>query len=216
MSDQTEDKPEEKPQPTGKRTTGKKKPDAGPPWWFGGGVKIIVLAVCVFIVIYVLTRPSIVFAPTPRIVVFFALSILPIIVLTENISARLKVSIGNGLVFHATGATAVVFFGLFCLVKLSRPDIQRAIYHVKERGVGDAVWISANSDSAEVRAAKRGGAPVMYVSKSTIILDFPEQVEQATLILRDQAGGKVCERAISYTEEQTTLTVPDDFHCEAK
>ena len=67
-----------------------------------------------------------------------------------------------------------------------------------------------------MRAGKRGGAPKMYVSNSTIILDFPEQVEQATLVLYDKVGGKVCERMISYTEEQVDLMIPDDFHCETR
>jgi hypothetical protein len=179
-------------------------------------VKLAVLAVCVALVFYVLAFPHIVLAPTPRIIVLALISLLPTVVITENIVAELRVEVAKKIYFHALGAAALVCFCLWGLVKLSRPDIQRAIYHVKEKNIGDVLWISADNESAQVRAAKRGGAPVMYVSGSTIILDFPEQVEQATLVLHDKAGGKVCERTISYTEEQVDLMIPDDFHCEKR
>lgn len=186
------------------------------PRWLNVAVKLTILAVSVALVFYVLAFPHIVLAPTPRIIVLAVIALLPTVVITENIVAELRVEVEKKIYFHALGAAALVCFALWGLVTLSRPDIQRAIYHVKEKNVGDALWISADRDSAQVRATKRGGAPVMYVSNSTIILDFPEQVEQATLVLHDKAGGKVCERVISYTEEQVELVIPDDFKCEAR
>lgn len=178
-----------------------------PPWWLAHVPLALFAVVGVTIVFWMLVQSHLVLAPTPRIIVLAAVSLMFAGALGSQGYARLEVKTKLGVAFVATGSVAVAFFALFVFVYFSRPDHEVAIYHVVEESGDDVGWLE-NDGAVDIKATKQGIAPIGYVDGNTILLVFPEQVEAAELVLRDKAGDRTVRHFVSYTDDEMRIVVP--------
>ena len=93
--------------------------------WFRIGVSISVLLVG----LYVSISPELVYAPTPRTILYLLVACLPAILFASEAAASFEMRL-PGFIASAGGAAAVTFLGLFLLSHFSKPDTQIAVFHI--------------------------------------------------------------------------------------
>lgn len=141
-------------------------------------VRIIAMLSVLALAIYVALVPNVVYAPTPRVVLYLLVALLPAILLGAEGAARLELKL-PGLIFTAAGTVAVLFGLLYFLDYLSKPQEKIAVYQVvDEKGEPLPLdWDGAIS----VSVTGIGLSVTKCVEGNTVILIFPEQVEQAEM-----------------------------------
>ena len=92
----------------------------------------LVIAVAILVLgLYVAWNPTLVYASTPRLVLFFLIAMLPSILFTSSVVATITADL-KWLGFSATGPAAVLFIGLFFLDKYAKPEERLAVYNLFE------------------------------------------------------------------------------------
>jgi hypothetical protein len=150
--------------------------------------------------IYVVLTPNVVYAPTPRIILYLLVSVMTGILFGSEATARLKLR-APGFVFFAAGAAALVCASLWLLVKYGKPEAQIAVFHVVDEQGNDVglEWKGA------VRILTAGGAltPTHFVDGNTLVLVFPEQVPEVDVQIRRVSGGPAYRGKVSYAGART-------------
>lgn len=152
---------------------------------------LIILGVAVFVAL----SPRIIYAPQPRVVLYFLLSILPAILFGTEAVARLKLDL-PGFSFLSGGAAAVCFAMLWLLNHFSKPDEKIAVFYIydeRDKPV-DLQWKGA----IEVLLSDQGLRVTELISGSALVLIFPEQVGQAEIRVRKSATGPTYRGTVSY------------------
>lgn len=158
-------------------------------------VHIVVLFVILIIAVVVALSPRIVYAPQPRVVLYFLLSILPAILLGSEAVAQLKLSL-PGFTFVSGGATAVCFAALWLLNRLSKPEEKLAVFYIYDEQ-GDALdfqWKGA----LDVLLSEQALQVTKLISGNALVLIFPEQVGEAVIQVRKTADGPIYSGKVSY------------------
>lgn len=123
--------------------------------------------------IYVALSPGLFYAPTPRIVLFFIISVIPAILFGNEAKAKFDIKL-PGFIFSVVGSGAIFFGSLFLLDKVSKPAIQIAVYQFydeRSKPVAlDGVGVF------EIRENTLGTKVNSFIRGNTLVVIFPEQI----------------------------------------
>src|SRR5262245_45747205 len=86
-----------------------------------GLVRVLSFLIILSLGIWVALSPSVIYAPTPRVVLYFLLSLIPAIIFGVEASSRFEFRL-PGFCFTTAGAFAVCLGVLFLLTYLSKPE----------------------------------------------------------------------------------------------
>ncbi|MEW6664180.1 MAG: hypothetical protein AB1512_03020 [Thermodesulfobacteriota bacterium] len=141
-------------------------------------VKIVVLAVIFLDAIVVTLVPGLVFAPTPKVVLYFLISFLPALLFGVEASSRFKLKL-PGFCFATGGAIAGCLGILLVLTYLSKPEENIAIFRIYDQDKQEVnlMWKGA----FEIPVTERGMTITKFVDGNTVVLIFPEQATKAEL-----------------------------------
>ena len=92
-------------------------------------MRIVVMLIILGVAVFVALSPRIVYAPQPRVVLYFLLSILPAILFGTEAAVRLKLDL-PGFSFISSGAAAVCFAMLWLLNHFSKPAEKIAVFYI--------------------------------------------------------------------------------------
>jgi hypothetical protein len=161
----------------------------------GAAIAILVLGV------FVALSPGLVYAPTPRIILYFLVASLPSLLFGAEATSRFEMKL-PGFVFTTAGACAVCFGGLLLLNHLSKPAENIAVFHVVGE-TGDDI----NLDRAgvlKVRTTSSGNTVTNFVDKDTLVLIFPEQVGTVDIEVTDVSRSATYAIPVSYTGNRSS------------
>lgn len=158
-------------------------------------VRIIMALAILIVALVVALSPRVVYAPQPRVVLYFLMSVLVAILLGAEAVAQLELKL-PGFVLVSSGAAAVCFAMLWLLNHLSKPEEKIAVFYVSDeegRSV-DLQWKGA----VEVPLTAQGLQVTKLVSENAVLLIFPEQVGETEIHIRKTAGGPQYIGTVSY------------------
>lgn len=140
--------------------------------------RLVLVGVVLALGVFVALSPKVVYAPVPRIVLFFLISLLLAILFGAEAVAQLKLEL-PGFTFVTAGASALCLGTLWILTKLSKPEEQIAVFHVyDEKGAPvNLEWEGAY----KVLLSSLGLHVTTFASGSTLVCIFPQQVGEAEL-----------------------------------
>jgi hypothetical protein len=158
-------------------------------------VRIIMALAILVVAVVVALSPRVVYAPQPRVVLYFLMSVLVAILLGAEAMAQLELKL-PGFVLISSGAAAVCFAMLSLLNHLSKPEEKIAVFYIyDEHGQPvDLQWKGA----IEVPLTPQGLQVTKLVSENAVLLIFPEQVGQTEIRLRKSADGRQYTGPVSY------------------
>jgi len=158
-------------------------------------VRILIVIAVLGVGLYVALSPRVVYAPQPRVVLYFLLSVLLAILLGTEAVARLKLEL-PGFIFVSGGATAVAFAMLWVLNHLSKPEEKIGVFYIYDENGNalDLQWKGA----IEVLLSAQGLQVTKLISESAAVLIFPEQVVEAEIRVRKIAAGPQYSGTVSY------------------
>lgn len=164
-------------------------------------VRVVAVILILGIGMVVALSPRIVYAPQPRVVLYFLLSILPAILLASEAVTRLQLSL-PGFTFVTGGATAVCFAALWLLNYLSKPEEKIAVFRIydEQANAVDIQW----KDAVDVLISSQGLQVTKLISGNTLVLIFPEQVEEAEIHVKKTAAGPLYKGTVSYAGNRST------------
>lgn len=141
----------------------------------------------------VVLRPNVVYTPVARVTLYMLVTLLPATLLTTVAATRVTIE-WPGFVARAGGTAAVFFIAFVLMNRFSAPDLRLAVFRVR----GESADISLEGGLGQTKII---GAPVRYcVDGDQLFVEFPEQVEQATLVVRypPSERGQTYEGTIGY------------------
>src|SRR5437879_1660646 len=101
----------------------------GPLGMYAHWIRIGAIIIILFLGLYVALSPSVVYAPTPRVVLFLLIALLPAILFGAEATSALRLE-WPGFLLSTTGAAAVCLGLLWVLNHLAKPEEQIAVYYV--------------------------------------------------------------------------------------
>lgn len=146
---------------------------------------------------YVALSPGVFYAPTPRIVLFLLVSILPAILFGSEIAATFEWKVGK-LLMTATGVFASILILLLLLTWLSKPQQQIAVFHIVDES-NQPVTNLDREGVIEIPLTAEGLSITRFVDGNTIVLIFPEQVGECTLRIKPSTRGPAFSGPVRYT-----------------
>lgn len=165
-------------------------------------VQIVVTILVFFVVIYILYFPNVVYTPTQKTVLFFLISILPAILFGSKIKATFQLKL-RYFCFTTAGVLAGCLGTLIVLYTISKPEEQIAIFHIFDESEQEV-----NLDwkgSLEILTTDRGLTVTKFVDGNTIVLIFPEQVEEAKLYVKPTSIGPTYKGIVSYAGSRQSI-----------
>lgn len=150
--------------------------------------------------IYVALSPSIVYAPAPRVVLFFIISVIPAILFGSEISSKFNLSL-PGFAFAVAGAGAVFFGALFSLNYLAKPEQQIAVFSFYDEE-GNPFPIDAPG-IVKLNLAQTGLTVTDVAKGNDLILIFPEQVAQVEIEVTKFVADKPFQGILTYAGNRT-------------
>jgi hypothetical protein len=160
------------------------------PW-----MRTVLILVVLGLGLYVALVPNLVYAPTPRIVLFFILSVIPAILFGSEVSSRFNVTL-PGFVFAVAGAGAVFFGSLFLLDFLSKPEEKIAVFTFRDEN-GNDLRIDA-PDMLQISLSNTALPVSKFTEGSTLVVIFPEQVGEVNISIVKITGDKPYRGKIGY------------------
>ena len=139
---------------------------------------IVMASVVLVVAVYVAIAPRVVYAPVPRTVLFFLLSVLASVTISSEIASRFELNL-PGFCFATGGAAAVCFAMLGFLTHLSKPAEKIAVFHVNDEK-NNPVDLQIPG-AIDVLLSATGLQVTKFVDRNTLVLIFPEQVEEVEL-----------------------------------
>jgi hypothetical protein len=165
-------------------------------------LSILVLAV------YVTLWPNVVYAPTPRIVLYFLMSVFLAIVLGTEAAANFRFTL-PGFAITCAGAAGAVFGLLFLLTYLSKPEEKIAVFHVYDENGGEVNL--QFRDALKVLTTQSGETVTHFEDGNTLVFIFPEQVAEVELQVRSTSTGPVYSGTVGYGRRKPKLQLGDDL-----
>src|SRR4051812_11803846 len=89
---------------------------------------VVILAMAVFVAL----SPAVVYAPAPRVVLFFLVAFIPALLFGAEVSAQLKLQL-PGLCFTVAGVFAFCLGALFVMEHLAKPEEKIAVFQVVDQ-----------------------------------------------------------------------------------
>jgi hypothetical protein len=170
------------------------------------GLQLLTGLAALIVILSIVWNPSIIYAATPRVVLFLFLSMFPAILFGDWISSRFqftaKQSIASG-----SGVFASMIIVLLLLTHFSEPDQKIVEYIVRDCSTGQPVSL-AFADAPPTLASDKLAR--IYKLNSSIVVRFPDDIGTVSLLLT--AGDKEYRGSINFIENSslTTLCLTDD------
>jgi hypothetical protein len=174
-----------------------------------GKVRIAVIIVILLVGVWVALSPGLVYAPTPRVVLYLLVALLPAILFGAEATSQFKLNL-PGFIFSTTGAAAVCLGALMLLTYLSKPEAKIAVYQVYDTA-GQPLPLQG-SGLVEVPVTPDGFSVAHFVEGNTVVLIFPEQAAQAVLRVKKFSTGPWYSATVTYAGSRlTSLTLDKEL-----
>jgi hypothetical protein len=167
-------------------------------------LKIIVIALILLLGIYVALSPELVYAPTPRIVLYFLICFLPSLLLGAEATSRFKLKL-PGFAFTTAGACAVCFGALLLMTNLSKPEEKIAVFQIYDEK-NEPVPLDW-SGALEIPVTAKGLSVTKFVDGNSLILVFPEQVGQVELRVKKSISSQTYSGEVTYAGSRTSKLI---------
>lgn len=159
-------------------------------------LKVVAIIVVLALGLYVAFSPTLVYAPVPRIVLFFLICLLPAILLGAEASSQFRLEL-RGFLFTTAGACAVFFGALVLLNYLSKPGEKIVVYQIVDE---DRRPVPLNFPGAlQVDVTGQAMTVTKFIDNNTLILVFPEQVSAVDISVRKDSFGPVYSGSVTYS-----------------
>ena len=164
-------------------------------------VRTIIILLILLLGFYVALSPGVVYAPTPKVVLYLLMSLLPAILFGAEAVSKFKLQL-RGFIFTTTGAFAACLGLLVLLTYLSKPEEMIAVYQVLDE---NRQPVSLDWEGAlQVSVTERGLTITKFVEGNTMVLIFPEQVGQAEVQVKRSPSGSIYSGQVSYAGSRTS------------
>ena len=158
-------------------------------------IRVISIAAILALLIFVALSPGIVYAPTPRILLYLLASVFLAALIGAEASSRFRMQL-KGFLFVTGGASAVALGTLVILTYLSKPDRQIVVFEVIDEQ-GDPVPLSIFG-TLELERDSGGLIPTVYINGNSVVLIFPEQLAEQRIAVRTSSSGKAFRGKVAY------------------
>lgn len=164
-------------------------------------VRVVVLVLILLVGLSVALSPALVYAPTPRVVLYFLISLLPAILFGAEVASKFEMKL-PGFVFATGGAFAVCLGTLLVLSQLSKPEQQIAVFQVYDEHAHEVVldWDGA----VKVLPDPGGLSATKFVDGNIVILVFPEQAGEVKLQVKKESHGQPYVGTVTYAGNRTS------------
>lgn len=170
---------------------------------------IVMASVVLALAVYVAMFPRVVYAPVPRTVLFFLLSVLAAVTFGSEVASKFELEL-PGFCFVTGGAAAVSFGMLGFLTHLTKPAEKIAVFHVDDEA-NNPVDLEVPG-AIEIRLGPSAVQVTKFADKNTLVLIFPEQVEEAELRVKKTNLDPPYIGRVGYAgSRRTTLTLGVDL-----
>ena len=162
-------------------------------FWVRVGATVLVLLLAVGVTFF----PNLAYAPAPRVILFMLVALLPAILVGAEATTKFEFQL-PGLLITAGGTFAAVLIVFFLLNYYAKPEQQIAVYEILDED-GQA----AKLDHVEAKANKQGLSATLYRQSNTIILIFPEQLPEVTVVVKKAFDGPEYRGTVGYAGSRT-------------
>lgn len=167
-------------------------------------LKIIVIVAILSLGIYVALSPGVVYAPTPRIVLYFLICFLPSLLLGAEATSRFELQL-PGFVFTTAGACAICFGALLLVTHLAKPEEKIAVYQIYDEHNEP---VALDWDGAiDIPITAQGLSVTRFIDRNSVIVIFPEQVSLVEIRIKKSYTGHTYTGNISYSGNRTAKIV---------
>jgi hypothetical protein len=163
-------------------------------------LRIICAILILGLAIFVALKPGVVYAPSPRVILYFLVSFLPALVFGAEVSARFKLEL-PGFCFTTAGVFAACLGTLVVLDHLSKPQEKIAVFQVFDEA-GEPVNLEAKN-TVNIPITLSGLSITKFVDGNTVILIFPEQAGSAELRVKPVSTGPTYSGDVTYAGSRT-------------
>lgn len=155
-------------------------------------LRIVAVAFILLLGGWVAFQPSLVYASTPRIVLFFLLALAPASLLSDTLTARFQLRLG-WFAAAAGGSTAVFFIALYFLDAQVKPETKMSTYS----------FFSSDVAPLEVHTVTRLGATRTFMGEegTSVAVIFPENSFEANIIINSPLGEHKCKLTYKGTRD---------------
>lgn len=137
-------------------------------------------------------QPSLVYASTPRIVLFFLLALAPASLLSDTLTARFQLNL-PAFAATAGGSTAVFFISLYSLDAQVKPETKMSTYS----------FFASDFGPAEVNNVEGIGSTRTFMDQhqTSVAVIFPENSTQANISIESSFGQHQCKLSYKGTRD---------------
>lgn len=160
-------------------------------------LRIVAAAVILCLLLLVALSPGLVYAPVPRVVLFLLSSVFLAALIGAEASSRFRLEL-PGFLFVTGGASALALGTLVLATNLSKPDRQIVVFEVVDER-GEKVNLGVFG-ALEMQRHPSGLQPTYFVSGNSVVLIFPEQVVEQTILVRTTSTGRAYKGVVSYAK----------------
>lgn len=165
-------------------------------------METILVAVLVALGVFVALMPSLTFAPVPKMMLLFLVSLLPAILFGSKITAQFNLEI-KGMVISTGGMFASILILMLFFYSLTKPEQQIAVFQIYENSQTNK-FILDLPDSVSFDANATNLFPTKYQTGNTLILIFPEQL--GSISVRFKSGQNIVYRkTLSYAGNRESI-----------
>lgn len=167
-------------------------------------VKVVSVFLILGLGLFVALSPTVVYAPTPKVILFFLISFLPSLLFGAEATSRFKLRL-PGFAFTTAGACAVCLGAMLLLNHLSKPEEKIAVYKVYDESNEPVAldWQGA----FEVMVTAQGLSVTKFIEGHTAVLIFPEQVGSVEVRIKKAPIGPTYSGSIGYAGNRTSNLV---------
>ena len=136
---------------------------------------------------YVVLSPNVVYAPVPRLMLYFLSSAAIAVFLGAEAATKFELKV-PGMIFVTGGTVAAAFFLLWFGTNYVKPDQQVAVFQVFDEN-GREVRLDWGDEAVKLSPTASGLTGTLVVSGNMMVLIFPEQVvEQDVRVMKTSDG----------------------------
>lgn len=171
--------------------------------------RIVSAIVVLMLMVYVVLFPNVVYAPTPKIILYFLASSFLAILIGAEASTRFELKL-PGFIGVTTGAAALCLITLVTLTHLSKPEQQIAVYNLYDEQDNA---VNLNWDGAfTLPSSPTGVIANNFIKGNTLILIFPEQLASQQIRVRKTSDGKEYVGLLTYAgNRQANINLGKDL-----
>jgi len=164
-------------------------------------LRIICTLTVLGLMVYVVLSPTLVYAPAPKVILFFLAASFLAIITGAEATAKFELKL-PGFVAVTTGTAAICLTTLLTLVHFAKPEQQIAVYNVIDENNRP---VNLNWDGAIALSPSQTGLVAnLFVKGNTLILIFPEQLGEQEVSIKKTSDGKPYVGILSYAGSRST------------